>query len=84
MKILNKTEFENLCLIEQKRIYEQNQHPSWLFWLDNDNRLQTCTVLNLLGVDFVKNETWNKILNTQSRKDFQSWLFQKWQEPCLV
>lgn len=84
MKTLNKTQFENLCLIEQKRIYEQNQHPSWLFWLDNDNKLQTCTVLNLLGVDFVKNETWNKIVNTQQRKDFQSWLFQKWQEPCLI
>lgn len=84
MILLNRTEFENLCLIEQKRVYEQNQHASWLFWLDKDNKLQTCTLLNLLGVDFVKNETWNKVVNTQLRKDFQEWMFQEWQKPCLI
>lgn len=81
---INEQEFETLCLIEQQRIYEQNQHPDWLFWLNNENKLQLGVYMNLLGVDFVRKKTWNEIIKIQLQKDFQQWILQKWQEPCIV
>ncbi len=84
MNTINKIEFENLCSIEQKRVYEQKESPSYLFWIDKNNKLQASIFLNLLGVDFVKKDRWEKIIETQLRKDFKQWLFQEWQKPCLL
>jgi hypothetical protein len=81
-KLINKENFEKLCSIEQKRVYLENEMPSHLFYLNNDNELQSI-LLNLLGVDFCKKEKWDNVVNIQLSENFKEWLLQEWQEPCL-
>ena len=81
---ISKEEFNSLCLFEQKRIHLDNRSSSHLFWLNKNNELKSCVVLNLSGVDFVKKDTWNEINKIQLMEDFKYWLLQEWQEPCII
>jgi hypothetical protein len=80
MKNIDINNFEKLCLIEQERVYKNDKETSWLFWINNKNELQCDILLNLLGVDFKKNNTFNKINYTQKRDDFKMWILQEHQK----